>query len=186
MTKALELRDLKLIGKGMFTKCYQLSSNRVLLKSTDPIKEALWFGEVDNFRFPTLERRFDLESDVHDYRVYEMEYFPKMSSLKNNLDPSEWELYKLLHELDFAQAGFQPSQRHLKMEHTDNLQMLIEESYLPTDIKELLLEVINVIQNYTDAIAFEISPRNVAIYNGKLILLDVFFDIHTLHRKRSL
>lgn len=37
--------------------------------------------------------------------------------------------------------------------------------------------------NYDHRIGFEISPRNVAIDNGRLVLLDCFFSIDLLQER---
>ena len=49
--------------------------------------------------------------------------------------------------------------------------------------KEALLEMVDGLRNYCEAVAFEISPRNVTVRSGKLVLLDCFFDPFALSAK---
>jgi hypothetical protein len=47
-------------------------------------------------------------------------------------------------------------------------------------LSKVMCEAIEACANYGSAIGFEISPRNVAVNNGKLVLLDVFYSISKL------
>lgn len=88
-------KGLKLIGKGLFTKCYGSDdSNEVILLSVDQIKECMafgWFPECS--LFPIIEK-LDYLSDG-DF-VYKMKRYAKVKSLKNNLDADQYEIYKTL------------------------------------------------------------------------------------------
>lgn len=156
---------MKLIGKGEFTKAYLNDAGRVILHSTDRVKECASMGWMPDHRlFPAIER---LENEG-DYQVYEMEYFPKVKSLKNSLTPRQYRLYSTL--------------RKLSVYCGKNCDSYIEWhkafDTLPCEFKaekEALKEAIDSLLNYSTGIRFEISPRNVAVKGRKLILLDCFF-----------
>ena len=167
-------KGLKLIGKGAFTKCYQLNDTMVLLKSEDPIKECMahgWFPESD--LFPKVEF-----SSIDG--CYEMEYFPRVSSLKNNLDSEQYQIYKELRDIQ-NKIGW-------SINVYDSYQKIYEafEQLDNEELKEVMLEALNACSNYGTDICFEISPRNVAVKNGKLILLDVFYIKSVLNKVRGI
>jgi hypothetical protein len=57
---------------------------------------------------------------------------------------------------------------------------------LPKWAARALNEQIDGLMNYGADIRFEISPRNVAVKNGKLILLDCFFFASKLREVRGI
>ncbi len=164
MTVSTRTKGLKRIGRGLFTTCYRLDANTVMLKSSDPIKECMALGW-----FPVSEH-FPLVTCVTD-GIYKMQYFPKTASLKKNLDADQWQLYK--HLKDLFNTFWLPNDRACRrlawLKHFDNL----PEQFSST--REALQEAIDAIGNYGEDVCFEISPRNVRACNGKLILLDCFF-----------
>lgn len=145
---------LKLIGKGAFSMAYAYSDSQVLIKSLDHAKEclALW---CNNERLPKLERL--------SYGYYVAERYSKVKSLKNSLLTDEYNFYKLLKKIGSC-AGYQEIYKTFEQ--------------LPDhEIKTALLEFIYCFADYCDeTMRFEISPRNVAVKDKKLILLDCFFD----------
>lgn len=163
----------KLIGKGAFTKAYLLDSGRVLLKSCDPIKECMawgWFPEHELFPHVTMI----------DTGVYEMDYYPRVRSLKSALQPEQYALYKQLRSLC---AGLE-----MPRNTYDNYSYLYDafsNSNLAQDIKDVLLEALDACANIGPQMWFEISPRNVAVKDGKLVLLDVFFCTQALKNIRN-
>ena len=164
-------KGLKLIGKGSFTKCYLLNNTTVLLKSVDPIKEAMaynWFP--DSELFPEV-----LFSSLDGY--YEMKYYPKVTSLKNNLDSDQWLIYKQLRALEI------PFDRN-DYNRYDNLYKLFG-TLENNELREIMQDALGACSNYGTKIGFEISPRNVACKNGKLILLDCFFMVDKLKEVRG-
>lgn len=153
---------MKLIGKGTFTKAYLLESGEVLLKSVDPIKECMahgWFP--DSELFPSIS--------FEDGETYKMKYYPKVSSLKNTLNERSYSLYLAL--------------RKLRVGYVKNSYDLLDKwrkafDSLPSEFeqeKEDLISAIEACSNFDSDVSFEISPRNVAVDNGKLVLLDCFF-----------
>lgn len=85
----------KVLGAGSFTTCFEHTEGTCLLKSIDPVKEAIAFYELSNYHVEPIKRRRDLESDgVHYW--YEMRYFEPVESLKDSLLPNQWEFYQNL------------------------------------------------------------------------------------------
>jgi len=152
--------NLKQIGKGSFSTCYLLNKKEVLLKSSDPIKECMsfdWFG--GSTVFPNVEH---VDNDL-----YKMEYFPKVKSLKNTLKPKQYEIYKELRKLD---VGYVRRDYDLKDNWHKQFDTVSNKRF-----RNALNEALDGCGNYGTDIQFEISPRNVAVKNGMLILLDCFF-----------
>lgn len=164
---------MKLIGKGSFTKAYLQDNGKVLLKSVDPIKECMAFGWFPEHRlFPAVEQI--------DTGMYEMQYYPKVASLKQNLTAEDWALYKELKALfDAYQA---PSNKY---DGYSTWYTAFADSDLPEEIKEVLLGALDACSNMGPDIMFEISPRNVAVDNGRLVLLDCFFQTSMLQKVRN-
>lgn len=162
----------KLIAKGAFTKCYLLpGGEKVRLESSDPSKECISLGwGADHSMFPEMKR-------VDDY-TYEMKYYPRVTSLKSALDPDQWEFYKKLKEINEKTTWTRSGK---DWEYLDSLRAEFAE--LPDG--EALNEHLDGLLNYGSDIGFEISPRNVAADNGKLILLDCFFFRNKLNEVRA-
>ena len=157
---------MKLIGTGSFTKAYDTNDGKVLLKSIDPIKECMAMGWFPESRlFPTIDRI--------DLNVYTMDNLGKTpKGLAKTLRPRQYRLYKHLRELFCDNCLRDPSMR----DGFTKWHILFES--LPSEFKrekEILRGALDAIGNYGLDICFEISPRNVRIKNGFLILLDCFF-----------
>jgi hypothetical protein len=163
------MTDLKLIGKGMFSVCYRESENTVLIASEDPVKECMgtgWFP--DSPLFPKVERVA--------CGLYRMPYYAKVSSLKSALDPDQWVIYQALRAMVKASvfSGRNPDFRiDFVRKQIDTLQ--------DETLRETLSEAVDALANYGADIGFEISPRNVAVSDGKLILLDCFYFTTKVH-----
>lgn len=158
---------MELIGKGAFSKVYKLNEKQVLIKSVCYAKECISLN-INSKWFPKLERT--------DYNEYICEYYPKVKSLKEALKPEQYKIYQELRKLnvycnnsyDYLD-GWRKEFKKLKN----------------TSLKNSLLEVLTDLSNYGTQIGFEISPRNVAVKNGNLILLDVFYMRDQLERVRK-
>jgi len=163
------MKGLKLIGKGSFTKCYlNTCEETVTLISCDPIKECMsqgWFPESS--LFPKVEHVDVDEKSGND--IYTMRYYPKTRSLKNTLKPEQYEIYKQLRKL-------MESNTYVYNKY-DSYSLWYEKfSELENkELRETMLEALDACNNYGSDVAFEISPRNVAVDNGNLVLLDCFF-----------
>ena len=159
---------------GAFTVAYVDSGlKNVYLKSVCPIKEVMaqgWFPESD--LFPTVGFAGRTQG------LYKMEYFPKVPSLKDALDPDQWELYKTLRNVkDRIEYTENSHQNHESITMAFNT--IKDES-----LREVMQEALDACANFGTEIGFEISPRNVAVKNGKLILLDVFYNVAKLREIR--
>lgn len=156
----METKGLKQIGKGLFSKVYRLNENEVLIKSICQVKECIsneWHNSVDIF--PELKRVED--------ETYICEYYDAVKSLKESLNPEHYAIYKELRSLS---VGYVKNPYDLYSEWYKQFETLSNIEY-----KEALLDMIDNLSNYGSQISFEISPRNVAVKEGRLILLDVFF-----------
>ena len=159
------MRTVKRIGSGAFTKAYLMENGRVLLRSCDPIKEAMAWGW-----FPKSE--YFPEVSVLDEGVYEMQYYPRVRSLKSALAPAQWAIYKSLRNLYNAYMG-------TCRDYFDWYKVFEQEAAddygVPDDVVQIILEALNACSNYGQSVNFEISPRNVAAQDGQLVLLDCFY-----------
>ena len=164
------MRTVKRIGSGAFTKAYLMENGRVLLRSCDPIKEAMAYGW-----FPKSE--YFPEVSVLDEGVYEMQYYQKVRSLKSALTPKQYVVYKRLRNVFNEHGGrckdYFDWYKVFEQEATD-------EFGVPDDVVQLILEALNACSNYDQSVNFEISPRNVAVQDGQLVLLDCFYLQSTL------
>lgn len=156
---------LPVIGKGSFSTVYRKNKNTVLIKSIDKVKECQALGWFPNSRyFPKLKRVGFSELGYSAY--YESKYYPRVKSLKAELNPVDYELYQELKKLHELNHTFHPKPwpEMFKM--------------LPAKFKtacKALIYAYEALQNYSQNIGFEISPRNVAVFKGRLVLLDCFF-----------
>lgn len=165
---------MKLIGKGSFTKCYLLPcGSRVQLISRDPVKEAMardWFPESE--LFPKV--------DYVDLGVYEMDYFEPVRSIKQNLIAGHWQLYKELRDLFLNNNPgincFNPNDLyHLWYKvFEEQAERYAPGSFMFESYQDIMM-ALDACANYGSDVVFEISPRNIRIKEGKLILLDCFF-----------
>lgn len=155
----------KLIGKGKFTKVYKFTSRQVILKSTDPVKEAMALGFFPKSNlFPNIQFFDSMKYNDFQYIAYydkdlkETSVFPKLNAYYKNM-------YRELRKMEFSigKKDFYIAIDSLKG---------IKKYHL-----EALKKAFEAITNYVDEedIKFEISPRNVSTRNGRLILNDCFY-----------
>jgi hypothetical protein len=166
------LSSENVVGRGAFTTCYRVSRNKVILKSTDPIKECMSLGGFPSSRlFPTVTSVDSSYSNDTPFSHYEMKYYPKVKSLKTALQSADYKMYTELRALAGAVI-------HGSASHDTGYHMLYKQFLTISSkrLREALLGAIAGCATYGDDIALEISPRNVAVTaSGKLILLDCFF-----------
>lgn len=165
---------MKLIGTGTFTKAYLLDDGKtVQLKTSDPIKECMAEGWFSSHRlFPVINLSDNRE-------VYTMEYYPKVNSLKNNLTNRQYRLYSALRKLSIDYNLKDWEMTEAWYDQFDSLPNEFKEE------KEALKESFDGARNYTSNPRFEISPRNVSVKGGKLVLLDTIFCADALKRTRT-
>lgn len=177
----LEAPPLKRIGKGMFSTVYQREgSNFVYVVSSCYAKECMsmsWFdgGEL----FPTIEQ-VDSEglglNVPEGCRVYKMPYYDVSRSVLSKLDEQNKKLYRALRKL--AEGGLVGYNNiYEAFSRYDN--------GLTKAQRNTLKDALNRMSDYGGDVCFEISPRNVAILGGKLVLLDCFFFTSQLELARS-
>lgn len=170
---------MKYMGKGAFTKCYLKDCGaRVLLVSTDPIKECMaWGWFPDSTLFPKV--------DMIEVGTYEMDYYPSTRGLKEHLEPEQWELYQTLRRC-FSESP------HVKKEADlySSWYSIFEDAREKASIKVIkegigdVLEALDGCANCGSDIQFEVSPRNVRARGGKLVLMDCFFMVSSLEKVR--
>jgi hypothetical protein len=168
-------KGLKKIGQGEFTQAYlREADGKVVLRSCCPIKECMAHADFPAPLFPKIKMVRVDDTDLN-YYIYEMEYYPKVRSLKNNLDPDQYQIYKDLRNIDYVSCL---NPHDLYSRYYEEFEKLENE-----DLREAMLDALNDCANFGSDIAFEISPRNVATKNGKLILLDCFLKATGNHRR---
>ena len=154
---------MKLIGRGHWSRVYlQDCGTKVLIKSKDPIKECMAYGW-----FP--ESRLFPELTCIDTGMYECKFYPKNPI--STLNKADAMIYKMLRGI--GAAGIPNCSRV-----GDRLfawQDAINNSDLHPWIKSDLCAALDACGNWSTNVMFEISPRNVAVDNGQLVLLDCFF-----------
>jgi hypothetical protein len=150
---------MNLIGKGLFSRVYLNDDNEtVKIMSCCYAKECLaLFGYGDSRLWPKLER---VDSD--EYSEYRGKYYPRVSGLKRNLCADDWKIYQTLRNLPTFGKDYYGLYEVFSTIEDESLQ-------------ETMLQALDALADYGSDMAFEISPRNVAIDGDKLILLDVFF-----------
>lgn len=170
-----QVKGLPIIGRGAFTKCFELNASEVLLLSCDPIKEcnsAGWMPESD--RLITLER-IDYDGIFALYKA------PKMPKFKvGDLSLPEYALFKQLKS--FCNSLQWPTNDYQRLYYFNDK---LEESDLPKDIKELLVDCGEACMNYGPKLGFEFSPRNLSTKEGKIVFLDCFYLLDTLQSVRT-
>lgn len=168
-----QTKGLPIIGRGSFTLCYDNGST-VLLVSNCPVKECNAMGWLSDSRlFPKIERLDYLD----ELQLFKQEKFDKVKSLKTALHKKEYDLYLQLRELASAFHCKYVKNQHDRL---DVFRDTVKASKLHYAYKKALIEASEGLANYTTKLGFEVSPRNVAVKNGKLILLDVFFSLDQL------
>lgn len=157
----METKKLPLVGKGLFSKVYKLNEKQVLIKSCCNVKECISMEWHSSTVFPKLE--------CTEYQTYVCEYYPKVKSLKESLKPLHYKIYL---ELKSLSIGYVDNFYDFADHWANAFSTITNKKY-----RLALQNMLECLRNYGSDISFEISPRNVAVKDGKLILLDVFFMI---------
>lgn len=162
----------KLLGKGLFSKVYDNGDDTVTIVSCDSAKECMALFPVDSSRFPTVTR---VECD--EYSTYTMKKYDKVKGIQTKVNYYDWSLFKWLRDNLNKTIGYNAIVDALEFDMPNEFD----------EDREVLLDMVDHMANYGDDISFEISPRNVAIDNGRLVFLDVFFfadHASKLHREK--
>ena len=163
------MKSLKLIGAGLFSKIYSADAlDYVIITKKDYIKEAMgveWFPE--SRYFPKIEE-IEIEGDYY----WKMKKYNKTKKIKGLLNDDDYKFYQELRKI----VKNKPIIKN-KYDNYIVLYELFSESSLTEDQKELMLNALTACSNYGSDVDFEISPRNIFIDSGRLILADCFFII---------
>jgi hypothetical protein len=160
-----QVKGLPIIGRGAFTKCFELNANEVLLLSCDPVKECNAAGWM-----PKTDRLINLERIDYD-GVFALYKAPKMPKFKvGDLSLPEYALFKQVKK--FCNSLQWPTNDYPRLYYFRDK---LKESELPDDIKELLVDCGEACMNYGPKLGFEFSPRNLSTKGGKIVFLDCFY-----------
>lgn len=167
-------KGLPMIGKGLFSYVYYIKEgqqDRALIATCDTLKECYslgWMPEKDDSLpcfFPQDVRKIDTCDDGN-YCLYSMPLYTCMSSLKECLLPEAYAVYQALRKLQTRLFG---------LAVWDAVKEIQKDTNLPEPVKEMLIDGLEAMGNYGTDIGIEVSPRNVAVSEGKLVLLDIFY-----------
>ena len=165
------MKNLKLIGKGAFSKVYtSLELDYVVITKGDYIKEAMafnWFP--DSIHFPKIE-----EIKIGNEYFWKMKKYNKTKKIKDLLIETDFIFYKKLQKIYKENLSIFLNKKDLNDSY-NVLYKLFSESSLTEDQKELMVDALSACSNYGSDVGFEISPRNIYIDNNRLILGDCFF-----------
>lgn len=173
----------KIIGRGAFTKCreHKTDATRVFLETTCTLKECIYlFNQEYEFSPKYYNREYD---EIKDVWVFEAERYEKTRSLKDKLKPKYWKLYQHLRKLANDSVNFSGiSGRYTQF---SGLIAEILDWDIDEELKEDVYNYLSEFTNYSSCLRLEISPRNVFIKNGALILADVVFCTKQLQEARA-
>ncbi|QNN99909.1 hypothetical protein phiPsa267_170 [Pseudomonas phage phiPsa267] len=163
----------KLIGKGAFTRAYQIALNQVEVISSCPAKECYAMFSQGNPFAPTIEH----VGQANDGKgIFHMPLYPKMKSIKTQFNTTALHVYRQLRRLELNADDYQT---FCKM--VENLELTQDQK---DDIISLASDVCNAID--CRDMRFEISPRNVSCdSDGNLVMLDCFFSMKELCKVRG-
>lgn len=162
----------KLIGKGAFTRAYQIGENEVEVLSTCPAKECYAMFSQGNPFAPVIEH----VGQKDEQGIFHMPLYPKMKAITRQLNTDSLHTYRQLRRLKYDTESY-----YQFCQMVDNLELSDE---VKESVKALAGDVCNAID--CGNLRFEISPRNVSCdAQGNLIMLDCFFCIKTLYKARN-
>ncbi len=170
---------MKRIGTGMFSQVYRETETTVYIKSCCQAKEVLAHGWLpqESGRFP--------ETEFISCGEYRQKYYPRVSI--SHLCPQDRKLYNTLCKLWKAawQSGDWPvNTADMYSFWYDRFTAAKDEHPEFAGEFDTLLEALDAMSNMDSSVSFEISPRNIAIDNGRLIYLDVFYFAKHAERLR--
>lgn len=172
-----------LSNNGAFSRvCVNPEKSSVYMISVCPIKRCI---AEEN-----LYDEFDMLPQIHEVQndqcsiIYKMPYYHTSRAVKKMLSDDQYDIYKMLVDLcDKFIATIQTPKHnnHNNYSILFNLFDQIENA----DVRDQMLGMLDCFANWTHKICFEISPRNVAEKDGKLVLLDCFYCVERLTEIRS-
>lgn len=157
------------IGKGAFTKAYKYKG-RVYIKSVDTAKECVSLFCKGHMYLPAITRLDYLDDGS---AIYSMPFYYKLK--KSN--KKAWEQYKTLSHF-FSEYNYD----------TGKILLNVDQLKASTGLKTSLIRLIEMMTNYNhyDNLRLELPRYNLGVTkSGRLILLDIIFDIELLKRRKS-
>ena len=180
----MSLKNLPQVGKGAFTRCYELDSETVLLETFDPIKKLMSQGKFPKSKlFPAVvpfKKKAKVGGDF--YTMFYYKGRPNRCTskwLRENLDPDQFELYKVLFDLTQKVIAELKGKRNL-----DRRPYWIKAFKELEDKKlsKMLIKTYDLCCTVAENIRFDCFPHNVSVHKGKLILLDCFYSAALLFK----
>jgi hypothetical protein len=162
----------KLIGKGAFSRAYQIGLDQVEVISSCPTKECYAMFSQGNPFAPVIEHIGQKE----DKGIFHMPLYPKMKSIKTQFNAEALHVYRELRKLGLDTYDYQDFCKKV-----DKLELTEQQ-------KENIVGLAGDVCNTIDCrdMRFEISPRNVSCDSeGNLIMLDCFFCMKQLHKVKG-
>lgn len=184
----------KPFAQGMFTKAYNHpdDSSKVVLISCDPIKDCMahgWFPDArnngwDTDLYPVIDQigPCDWMRIPGNWRIYSMDRLERPRSLKKAIPEKDYELFKRLQRFMDDDVFGIVRYRHFTISYLHKV--IAESDHLQDWTKDFLIESVSGCANAGCDPTFEISPRNVAVQNGRLVLLDVWLMISELTKSQ--
>lgn len=172
MNKEISTKGMQVVGRGLFTICYRKSETRVLLKSVCCFKELLSMGWITSTWFPKINHIYNVQ--------YEMKYYEKVTAPKKQLKKEHYFLYRQLLQI-YHKCWKLPNKDNNVSDYIKAFESVSNKS-----LRHALQEACKHMENYDSNIGFEISPRNIAVQNKKLVLLDCFFFPRHAEKVRKL
>lgn len=170
------MTKLKQIGKGGFSRCYELTPDTVLLESYDLIKAVMADGKFPKTKlFPKVER-YNKKSKTGS-SFYTMKYYkgrPSRSTkkwLERSLKAFHYATFQDLNQLTID------VELYIKNNKKENRQVLWNDAFDSLANKrlgELLTLANDECCKVAENIMFDFAPKNLACDEGNLILLDCF------------
>lgn len=170
----MNLKGLKKIGQGAFSKVYALNDKKVLIDTVCSAKLCLEDSYIEvKGVFPVLKRVWSNEVD----NLFSCKRYEKVLAPKQVLKPEYYEVYKELREL-------QNTISYVNKTNYDVLETAFN-TIKNRKYKKALLDMLVSLSGWGYDMRFEISPRNIAVNKGRLILLDVFYFHNELMEVRK-
>jgi len=163
----------KLIGKGAFSRAYQVSDTEVELVSVCPTKECYAMFSQDNKLAPKIEVKGFKDSKT----IYRMPLYPKIKSVKQQLNAKSLFMYNELRKVMYEYFDY--GLMRIGGDVRERFIREVNKSKIHHYYKKLIISLADDVCNSVDCsdFRFEISPRNITCDSkGNLILLDCFFS----------
>ena len=162
------------VKRGSKTTAY-IFEDKVLLRTIDPVKEAMVHGWFPDSEYLPEVLGTDLEDKDEAFSVYKSPRYLQGRSIKALVNKEDYEtVYQPLRRM-YAKADWS---RDSYKWHDNFIADVTNCEGLKEELKEVLIQAYEACMAFSHKVRFEISPRNVAATKeGQLIVLDCFFII---------